>query len=312
MRIFARCHSYLYRYRILLRSRFSTFESCYTNFQIKSDKKIVGVIISCYNYLEYTKQAVDSYYNSIDNGYNYILIVMDNHSTDQTKAFFLNNIKSLTNICYFRYRKNMGLTQTWNDGARIALKKIKADYIFLINNDIIISKDAFDRLLTHLKDYKSVGAVGPLTNCSGYEPLQDIRRFYPNYTASDLRADIQKVADVIKENKPLEVGDINGFFMGFLRKVFEKNIYLHFLFKPYYFNPLNINIGNEDEFLCRLQQTGFKILMATDVFIFHYKDVSLHRFTKEQITLYRKEKVGLELESTGQSWKPKSIEDDHI
>ncbi len=287
-------------FRVILKSRFATLEYRYTNFQTKPNKKIVCVIVSCCNYLEYTKQALNSYYAALDSDYNYILIVMDDHSTGQTKSFFSEDLKKLTNICYFRYRKNRGLTQTWNDGVLFVLKKIKADYVFLINNDTIIPKNTFHKMLAHLESHKEAGAIGPLTNCPGFQPRQDIREFYPAYAASDLQLDIQAAADIIKENKPVEVGYINGFFMGFSREAFEKNVHSYFLSKPYYFNPLNRNTGNEDEFLLRLKQAGFKILMATDVFVFHYKDISQHRFTKGEMVLFRKGKDTLKRNLKGE------------
>lgn len=73
--------------RIYLRSRFSTIDCRSSNFQIQDDRETVAAIISCYNYFDYTKQAIDSYYKCINNNYNFALIVMDDHSTDQTNSF---------------------------------------------------------------------------------------------------------------------------------------------------------------------------------------------------------------------------------
>ncbi len=284
------CCLFLRKYRIIARSRFVTFEHRYINCQADPNKKTVCVIVSCYNHLEYTKQAIDSYYAAIDDLHNYILIVMDDHSTDQTKSFFTQNARKYKNLCYFRYNNNMGLTQTWNDGTLFALKTLKADYIFIINNDVIMPEQTFYKLLTHFDRNKKIGAVGPLTNSPGYEPRQDIRHFYPAYRASDCRADVQATAEIIKHNRPVQLAHINGFFMGFPRKAFEKNIYSYILFKPYFFDPLNRNAGNEDEFLRRLKQGGFKILGAMDVFVFHYKDISQHRFAEGKVTRFRRDK----------------------
>ncbi|MFC1548558.1 glycosyltransferase family A protein [Candidatus Omnitrophota bacterium] len=262
---------------IIALSRLFLFKCKYAHLNIDPKKEKVVAIISCFNYVEYTKKAIESYYASLDdNEHDYILIIMDDHSTDGTREFFLSEGRKYDNICYFRYRKNMGLTQTWNDGVRFALKKLKADYIFLVNNDVILPKGALSKLSGGLKNNNNIGVIGPLTNTPGIQPLQDIRRFYENYVASDLLHDIQEVANDIRKNKAVEIDQVNGFFMGFPKEAFERNVYFT-LFRPYYFNPAYRNLKNESEFQARLKLIGLKSFLDTSSFVFHYKDISQHR-----------------------------------
>lgn len=259
-------------------NRFFLFERIDINVKIDPNKEIAVSLVSCFNYFEYTKRFIDSYYSSIDDKYNYILMIMDDHSEDMTKAFFLSRTKAYNNMCYFRYKKNMGVSQTWNDGILFALRKLKANYIFLCNSDTIISKNAIGTLIGHLKNNRQIGVIGPLTNCPGHQSHQNIRRYCPGYVASDLLNDIQKIHNFVKDNKPIEISYVNGFFMGFPKKALEENVYFTFI-KLYYFNPLYRDKGNEDDFQERLKQIGLKSFIATDVFVFHYKDITLGRIT---------------------------------
>lgn len=127
-----------------------------------------------------------------------------------------------------------------------------------------------------------------MTNAPGQEPCQDIRLYHPDYVASDSWINVQATQDLIRKNISVNLDHISGFFMGFPRKALQENIYRRFLFRSYFFNPINLNTGNEDEFLARLKQIGFRILAATDVFIFHYKDVTQHRYPEKEIRLNRK------------------------
>ena len=194
----------------------------------------------------------------------------------QRRVFFLKEGKKLPNFCYIRFKQNKGLTRSWNYGVWFALKKLKADYIFFANNDIIIPKDSINKMVSGLKKIQNSAIIGPLTNCPGFHKKQDIRQFYPAYEDSERMTNIQKVADVIKNNKVLEWDELNGFFYGGGKEAFKKNLYARVLWS-YYFDPNNRNIENEREFQKRFRKTDMKILLAANVFIFHYKDVSQQR-----------------------------------
>ena len=244
--------------------RLFVFKHGYTCLNIDPKREVIATVMSCLNNLEYTKKAIDSYYASFD-------------SKDyKTKEFFLSEGKKYKNICYFRYGKNVGLTQTWNDGVHFALKKLKADYMFLINNDVIIPEGTLNRLIAHIRNNRKIGVIGPLTNSPGDQLLQDIRRYSEAYAASDSMDDIQKTADLVRDNKPIEIDHVNGFFMGFPKETFTRNIYFT-LFRTYYFNPVFRNVKNESRFQARLKSTGLKNFLSADSFVFHYKDVSQHR-----------------------------------
>jgi GT2 family glycosyltransferase len=267
---------------------FNTVKIKYTNLKLDATKETAVVIMSCFNNLKYTIQAMDSYYKSLDKKYNYVLIIVDDGSKDNTKRFFMKKREKLENICYIRITKNSGVTKTWNQAIYFALKKINPHYLFLINNDIILPKGVLSRLLDHLKNNKEIGIIGPLTNTPGHQTKQNIKEFLPNYHPKDSMEEIQRAYGKLNGNKLQEVGYINGFFMGFKKQTFEGNIYSKFMWKTYYFNPFIRDFKNEDEFQNRLKNT--KIAIASDSFVFHYKDVTCKRNCSSWTEVYRREK----------------------
>lgn len=251
------------------------------NTKIDPKKETVVLIMSVYNNLEYTKNALESYYSSIDENYNHVILIFDDKSSDETEKFFNSNINKYKNMLYIRLENNMGVTWHWNEGIRLAKNEFNTDYIFLMDNDILFTKDSINRLINILKNKEDPIIIGPISNCPGYHKIQDIRNLYPNYIASNKKKDIENISIKIKKNKIKEVDAVNGFFWGGKRIAFEKNTYFK-LFTRYYFNPKNRNVHCETEFEKRFKEKGYKIFMATNVFIFHYKDVSCKRFTNEK------------------------------
>jgi len=261
------------KFIIFAASRSFRVESSFVNMKHEPDKEKVVAIVACYNQLEYTKQCIDSYYAAADDSYQYILIVLDDCSEDATKDFFMREGKKMPNFSYVRFKRNKGLTRSWNYGIWLALEKLKAEYVFIANSDTLIPKNALSRMTKTLKRKEHPGLIGPLTNCPGYNKGQDICNFFPGYSPSSKIEDIQETQDSIENNAPIDWGMLNGFFFGGRRKAFEKNLYAK-LFRPYYFDPGKLNYDNEAEFQERLEKKKIKNILALDAFIFHYKDVS--------------------------------------
>ena len=172
----------------------------------------------------------------------------------------------------------MGLTHAWNEGVHYALNSLDAQYIFIVNNDILMPTDVLKKMIRHLERDDRIGVISPLSNAPGEGAAQDIRHFIAGYIASDSPEDIQKVSDSLEGNGVVENQFVNRFFMGFKQETFKRNIYWRH-FKTFYFNPLKLNFGNEDEFQLRLKKIGLKSCIATDSFVFHYKDVSVRRWS---------------------------------
>ncbi|MCM8760803.1 MAG: methyltransferase domain-containing protein [Candidatus Omnitrophica bacterium] len=100
--------------------------------------------------------------------------------------------------------------------------------------------------------------------------------------------------------------------MGLREEMLKRKILTRFFGQNYYFDPTLANYGNEDELQERLRRKGEKRLIATDAFVFHYKNISQQIYTPPALADVADKKMMV----TGEVWvpgaSPKRIEDDHI
>jgi len=247
--------------------------------------------MSVFEHWEYTCDALRSYFLSLDDRYQYILVVIDDCSLDKTSEYIVDEIQNKENVVYLRFKDNGGLTRLWNYGVDYCLKRLQAEYIFLVNNDILIPKGVLGDLVEGLKN-KGQAVIGPLTNCPGFhQKTQDVRIFLKDYQPSHLDQDIERVSQSLVSHQVEDVDEINGFFWGGYCEVFMKNVFWRWGKTVYYFNPFFRNLRNEREFQGRLRQKGGRVLLAANSFVFHYKDISMNRVNTRRIDhkwIYRK------------------------
>ena len=127
------------------------------SFQVETmvDKK-VSIIILSYNDKELIKQCLASLRKWIKDGERAELIVVDNASTDGSVEY----LRGLNDVVLIESKENLGFTGGNNLGISYALDH-GADYIMLLNNDVVV-KDAFWRpLVKFLEENNKIGVVGP-------------------------------------------------------------------------------------------------------------------------------------------------------
>jgi N-acetylglucosaminyl-diphospho-decaprenol L-rhamnosyltransferase len=96
------------------------------------------VVIPVLNQLAYTRQCVDSL---LANGTPAeSLLVIDNGSTDETPQW----LAARPEIPAWRNRVNLGCGGAWTQGAMMALD---SEWVVLLNNDVLVARDAMARLL---------------------------------------------------------------------------------------------------------------------------------------------------------------------
>jgi GT2 family glycosyltransferase/Tfp pilus assembly protein PilF len=251
---------------------------------VESNSKVVSIIILTYNNLFYTRETIKSIkkYTNVP----YEIIIVDNNSTDGTVEYLQNN----PNLNVILNNYNKGFAAGCNQGISVA----KGEYILLLNNDVIVTEGWLDRLLDYFKRDASLGIVGPITNyISG--PQLDANFLKPGVSPESIINDgdlfIQKYAESLYEQKKGKGGyfpRITGFCMLISRKVIETIGGLDEQFA----------IGNyeDDDFCVRAQMAGFKGLIASDVFIYHFGSKSFSLLGdekyKEIIKINKKKFIG--------------------
>ncbi|NCC70718.1 glycosyltransferase family 2 protein [bacterium] len=137
------------------------------------NKPFISIILPTYNRLYSLKKIfLPSLEMQIFS--NYELIVIDDHSSDRTRSFFLDEIKKYfpqvsDHVRYFRNKKNIGAPASRNRGSENA----KGEWIYVTEDDVQIDEPLFLKktyeILKNTK--KNVAVVSPKrmeSNISGY------------------------------------------------------------------------------------------------------------------------------------------------
>lgn len=117
---------------------------------------------------KYTKPALDSVAEAISAAIPYDIaaeiILIDNASTDEVKTegykwFEQRYNKEYADAAYRRNEERWGFQRSVNVGVHEFLDKRKCDYVLVLNNDIVLHKDAIWRLVERFRK----GGVGMVT-----------------------------------------------------------------------------------------------------------------------------------------------------
>ena len=111
-----------------------------------------SIIIPVWNNLALTTQCLTAL-SEVTQGVSYEVIVVDNHSTDETPAFLAGlggDVKIITND------ENLGFAKACNQGAQAA----KGEYLVFLNNDTIPQAGWLSALVDEVKTHSDVAVVG--------------------------------------------------------------------------------------------------------------------------------------------------------
>ena len=134
--------------------------------KIDSSTLQCDIIIVTWNGLEYTKKCVDSVQaNTKDVKFRFIFV--DNNSSDGT----IDYLKKIPDSILISNKENIGFAKAMNLG----FDKVTAKYTVWLNNDTIVSHGWLHRLVYHLEQNPHAGAIGPVSNGTGY--IQKVQGF---------------------------------------------------------------------------------------------------------------------------------------
>ncbi|MCM1233265.1 MAG: glycosyltransferase family 2 protein, partial [Ruminococcus flavefaciens] len=120
------------------------------------EKKLVIIILNYMNYNE-TDECVQSVLNQ--NYKNYHILIVDNHSENKSYIYLEKKYHEYHQITVIKTGKNYGFAKGNNIGICYARQKLHADYILLLNSDVIMEdSDYIDKMMA-LDSYKT-GVIG--------------------------------------------------------------------------------------------------------------------------------------------------------
>ena len=195
------------------------------------------IVIPTLNCLEYTKMTLNSLSLSVPFG----VMVIDNGSVDGTREWLRANIKT-PNFLLLETTKNLGASGSWNCGIRFGFEALRVDYIFILNNDILLLPQTLDLMLEVLK--KSDVGLTSAFNVS--DKMPDEKEFFK-----------LKIPD---DKTLTEAPDFSCFAIN--RRVIDKVGLFDEAFYPAYFE--------DNDYHYRMRLEGMKALKVHKALYFHF------------------------------------------
>ena len=152
------------------------------------NEPLISIIIINFNGKSFLQKCLESIY---DNEYlNYEIILVDNHSDDQSVPFVKANYPK---VRITSLEKNFGFAEPNNIGA----KQARGNFLYFLNNDTIISKDSLKELVKSFNDIEisiaqslllnednSIDSSGDFitTNCIAYSSQENSKTIKPIFS----------------------------------------------------------------------------------------------------------------------------------
>lgn len=217
------------------------------------NEKLVYIVVLNYNGYKDTIECLKSL--SKINYKNYKIVVVDNCSTDNS----VENIKNyiVDNVYLLESNENLGFAGGNNIGIKFALEN-DAEYILLLNNDIIVDKDFLSNMIDGFKNNFDVGMISP--KIYYYDNKKLINSFGARKSLYGTIKNIgQNCKDCEKFSEDLFVDYIMGCCMLIKSDVIKKVG----LLEEKYFMYL------EESDYCEKVNKAFKIMVKSDSHIWH-------------------------------------------
>ncbi|MCK9611499.1 MAG: glycosyltransferase [Bacteroidales bacterium] len=218
-----------------------------------------SIIIATYNRLEEVKELLASAENLDFSRDTFELIFSDDGSTDDTEIF-LKNYKSSSglNIRYL-YQQNKGPGEARNHGMR----KSQGEYFIFVDSDCMFPPEWLQKIDEYLNKEHLDAWGGPDTCHESFSPLlKAINYSMTSFIGTGGTRGGKK--SVQKKFYP------RSFNMGISRKVFETIGGMG-----------GLRHGQDMEFSGRIYNSGFKVGLIADAFVYHKRRTSLKRFYKQ-------------------------------
>jgi len=245
----------------------------------------ISVIVVTYNNLSFTKDCLDSL-DQYSQYPNLEIIVVDNHSLDDTPSYLKKWAKSGKNRRIVLNDENRGFAAANNQGLALAC----GDYLVLLNNDTYVTPGWARTLMNHLRRDPSIGIIGPVTNNIGNESRIEI-----TYEDLDEMLDKSRVYTRAHLGHVFDLPTTAFFCVMFSRSTYKAIGPLDEVFGQGFFE--------DDDYCRRIEQLGLRISCADDVFVHHHLSASFDKLkTEARKALFERNRVLYE--TKWGPWKP--------
>jgi len=246
--------------------------------KVKKRKK-VDIIIPVYNSYNFVKKCIESVLKYSENSR---IIIIDDASTDKNIEIFLNQLSKSSyddkELIILRNKTNLGFVKTVN----IGYKNIKNHFVIL-NSDTEVSEGWLDRLFAPIIENENlVASVTPFSNsatiCSFPNFIKD------NHLFKGL--DPKTIDNFFRQyGLPLqiEIPTGVGFCLAFNRAITKKIGFFDEIFEK--------GFGEENDWCMRALKSGYKNVIATNLFVYHNHGTSFQSEEKKILMKQNLEKL---------------------
>lgn len=211
------------------------------------NNKKVDIILPVWNNLIFTELCVSSIRNNTDTPYR--LIIIDNGSTDGTAEYLKNLQREMDNLMVITNKENLGWCKAINQGIEAGISK----YVLFLNNDTIVTTNWLKKMIDKFSD--NIAAIGPTSNAVS-------RRQHIQY------------------NKPGVIVENTKLLIGFCLLIRRDILNILYKMDGYYIDE-RFGVGSSEELdlAIRVQNAGYSMLIARDVYIHHFCSKTLENIT---------------------------------
>ncbi len=224
----------------------------------------VSFVMPVYNQKEYTVKCVESIISAMPPE-DYEIIAVDNGSKDGNVEY----LKS-KGVTLVENKSNLGVAKAWNAG----IKKAKAPYIAIINNDVIITKNTVPPLLCAVSKIKNPGIISPGTR-------EGILDYDPEEYA----------AEYVKKMKGIKRKGFAGWFMLIPSERFREI--------GLFSEDFETGIGEDTDFYLRLEKAGYESFITGDAFVHHFGSKTISAVKEEKGDSFEKRNISLLVKKWG-------------
>jgi GT2 family glycosyltransferase len=238
------------------------------NSQNLSIPKIVAIILNTNRKMD-TLACIQSIE---ENQYpNIQIVVLDNASTDGS-ADAIKTLYPHVNILVLN--ENKGYAGNNNVGLEFAIK-LNPDWIFVLNEDIILDKNALDEMMCEAKENPKAGIIGPLV--FHFDEPEIIQSAGGSFTKNGDSIHIsQNEKDSGQYEKPFEVSWISGCAIGVRLEAIQQAGLIDERFFYYW---------EETDWCFRIKEKGWKAIIVPKAKIWH-KGVQRNYLPSPNVTYY--------------------------
>lgn len=213
------------------------------------DVEKTAIVILTYNLQSLTQECIESIRkNNLDSSYE--LVIVDNHSTDGTREWLLEQ-EDIKLICN---EENKGFPYGCNQGIKAAGPEYN---ILLLNNDTIVTPNAIFWLRMGLYEEDRVGATGSVSNFVG-----NGQRINKQFSSLEEYIQFSEKNNIPKRNPYEKKIFLVGFALMLKRSALDTVGLLDIEFSP--------GMYEDDDIGLRLQRAGYQVILCQNSFIYHY------------------------------------------